>query len=221
MEGVPPRTTLLVALGVCLISGTTGEVIQATCAVEVNSATEPAERQNVTGSVVLQQDEEDGNTVLTLSLSGFNTTDGNNEHGFHVHSNGDLSNGCQSTGSHYNPTNFNHSGPTDNYRHVGDLGNIMEDANGAVSTSINDSVVSLRGTYSVIGRALVIHAMRDDLGKGNDTGSITTGNAGARLACCVIEASKAGLSTHYTHLSLLLACLALTWLPLTRHSGNI
>ncbi|GBL73650.1 hypothetical protein AVEN_16075-1, partial [Araneus ventricosus] len=33
------------------------------------------------------------------------------KHGFHVHTSGDMSNGCQSTGSHYNPKNANHGGP--------------------------------------------------------------------------------------------------------------
>lgn len=28
--------------------------------------------------------------------------------GFHIHELGDLSNGCNSTGSHYNPLNKNH-----------------------------------------------------------------------------------------------------------------
>ena len=31
-----------------------------------------------------------------------------------------------------------------------------------------------------------IHAQRDDLGLGGDEGSLATGNAGARLACCTI-----------------------------------
>ena len=38
----------------------------------------------------------------------------------------------------------------------------------------------------MIGRGLVIHAERDDIGLDGDEGSLATGNAGARLACCVI-----------------------------------
>lgn len=38
----------------------------------------------------------------------------------------------------------------------------------------------------IIGKAMVVHAGEDDLGLGGATDSLTTGNAGGRLACCVI-----------------------------------
>jgi Cu-Zn family superoxide dismutase len=54
-----------------------------------------------------------------------------------------------------------------------------------------DKSVSLDSTsdYNILGRAIVIHADADDLGKGSgpaSAGSKLTGNAGARIACCKI-----------------------------------
>ena len=46
--------------------------------------------------------------------------------------------------------------------------------------------VDLIGDRSVVGRAIVVHADEDDLGKGGDEESLKTGNAGDRLACGVI-----------------------------------
>jgi Cu/Zn superoxide dismutase len=40
--------------------------------------------------------------------------------------------------------------------------------------------------YSVIGRMVVVHADKDDLGRGGDVESTKTGNAGERVACAVI-----------------------------------
>lgn len=45
----------------------------------------------------------------------------------------------------------------------------------------------LYGDYSVIGRGCMVHALEDDLGFGGNTGSLSTGNAGSRVACGTIE----------------------------------
>ena len=50
----------------------------------------------------------------------------------------------------------------------------------------HDKLVQLWGPMSVVGRACVLHAKTDDLGKGGDDESLRTGNAGARIACGVI-----------------------------------
>ncbi|KAB5561749.1 hypothetical protein DKX38_006706 [Salix brachista] len=87
-------------------------------------------------------------------------------HGFHLHEYGDTTNGCMSTGSHFNPNKLTHGAPEDEIRHAGDLGNIVANADGVAEVTIVDSQIPLIGPNAVIGRALVVHELEDDLGKG-------------------------------------------------------
>lgn len=66
------------------------------------------------------------------------------------------------------------------------MGNIQANSDGVSSMTIIDSYVTLSGTRSILGRGLVIHNNKDDLGKGGAPDSLTTGNAGSRIACAVI-----------------------------------
>lgn len=107
------------------------------------------------------------------------------KHGLHIHEFGDTTNGCMSTGPHFNPNKMDHGAPTDATRHAGDLGNVEATAGGC-DFVIEDSQIPLSGANSIIGRAFVIHELEDDLGKGDSSEigtqgktSKTTGNAGA------------------------------------------
>ncbi|TVU17354.1 hypothetical protein EJB05_33382, partial [Eragrostis curvula] len=107
-------------------------------------------------------------------------------HGFHLHEFGDTTNGCISTGPHFNPNNMTHGAPEDEVRHAGDLGNIVANAEGVAEATIVDKQIPLSGPNSVVGRAFVVHELEDDLGKGGHELSLSTGNAGGRLACGVV-----------------------------------
>lgn len=76
------------------------------------------------------------------------------------------------------------------HRHAGDEGNIVADNNGIANIDFVDPLVSLipnsKTGNNIVGRGLVVHALEDDLGLGGNDGSLSTGNAGARLACGVI-----------------------------------
>lgn len=136
---------------------------------------------SVEGVVTLTQ-EDDGPTTVNVRVTGL--TPG--LHGFHLHEYGDTTNGCMSTGAHFNPNNMTHGAPGDEIRHAGDLGNIIANADGVAEATIMDSQIPLSGPNSVVGRAFVVHELEDDLGKGGHELSLTTGNAGGRLACGVV-----------------------------------
>ena len=135
-----------------------------------------------------------GTVLICEKPSGFiefevnltNLTPG--KHGFHIHEAGNLSEGCGSCCSHFNPLGKTHGGLDDGLnRHLGDLGNIEADKNGNCETTMYVKHLKLRGNkYNIMGRSIVVHADPDDLGKGGNMESLKTGNAGKRIGCAVI-----------------------------------
>ncbi|KAG9136160.1 hypothetical protein Leryth_003780 [Lithospermum erythrorhizon] len=134
--------------------------------------------EGVKGTIYFTQ-EGDAATTVTGNISGLKP----GHHGFHVHALGDTTNGCMSTGPHFNPHGKEHGAPEDEIRHAGDLGNITVGEDGIASFTIVDKQLPLTGPDSIIGRAVVVHADPDDLGKGGHELSKSTGNAGGRIAC--------------------------------------
>lgn len=141
----------------------------------------------VEGVVILVQPHPPSGPVF---LSGNITGLAAGKHGFHIHTYGDLRDGCKSAGSHFNPYQTNHGGPVDPFRHIGDLGNIEAGEDGTVKLQISDHAIALSGPLSVVGRSIVIHEKEDDLGRGGDQESLKTGNAGNRLACGIIGVAE-------------------------------
>ncbi|KAF5337591.1 hypothetical protein D9611_014799 [Ephemerocybe angulata] len=155
-------------------SSTTGVVTKATAVLKGEGS--------ASGTVVFEQAYLSAPVRVTGKLKGL---DANALRGFHIHQSGDLTNGCASTGGHYNPYSVNHGAPEDSERHVGDLGNIKTDEKGEANFSFEDRLLSLNGPLSILGRGVVLHTGTDDLGRGNED-SLKTGNAGGRAACGVI-----------------------------------
>ncbi|KAG5638716.1 hypothetical protein H0H81_010699 [Sphagnurus paluster] len=103
---------------------------------------------NVTGAIIFTQF--GGHGPVTVSGNVANL-DPNALRGFHVHQAGDLTGGCLSTGAHYNPFGKTHGSPTDQNRHVGDLGNIKSNGSGVAVFSFTDYQLSLNGPFSILG----------------------------------------------------------------------
>jgi superoxide dismutase, Cu-Zn family len=151
-------------------TGDTGEGTQKAIAVLHGVGT-----NRVHGHVTFTQ--KDGYVEVTGEVMGL--TPG--EHGFHIHEYGDCSAlDAGSAGAHFNPDKKPHGGRDDENRHVGDMGNITADESGKATINFKDKLISLHGEHSIIGRAVIVHADKDDLK------SQPSGNAGARVACGVV-----------------------------------
>jgi len=115
------------------------------------------------------------------------------KHGFHIHTYGDISKGCESLGGHYNPLDKDHGdrvkvGEDGKHsvnldRHVGDLGNIEANSRGESVFDFYDTLINID---DIIGRSIVVHAGKDDLGLGDNAESKVTGNSGKRVGCGII-----------------------------------
>eukprot|EP00745_Piridium_sociabile_P012353 TRINITY_DN190786_c0_g1_i1.p1 TRINITY_DN190786_c0_g1~~TRINITY_DN190786_c0_g1_i1.p1 ORF type:complete len:155 (+),score=37.34 TRINITY_DN190786_c0_g1_i1:228-692(+) len=141
---------------------------------------------DVNGTITFVQKAPGEKVEVTGTITGL----GEGEHGFHIHEFGDTTSGCVSAGPHFNPFKKTHGGPDNEERHVGDLGNIPAVKDKPTDVKMDDKLISLSGGNSIIGRCLVVHEKRDDLGMGGDDESKKTGNAGPRIACGVIGITK-------------------------------
>lgn len=80
-------------------------------------------------------------------------------------------------------------------QHPGDFGNFAV-RDGQVWKYRSNLAASLTGPHSIAGRAVVVHAGEDDLGRGGNQASLENGNAGRRLACCVVGLCGPGPWAH-------------------------
>ena len=110
----------------------------------------------------------------------------NTSHGFHVHEFGDCSApDAKSAGGHFNPEGHSHGVPDKGmHHHVGDLKNIVSDANGVAhfkGRALPKRYLNPSSPDYIVGKSIVVHAKADDYK------SQPSGNAGARIACGVIR----------------------------------
>lgn len=147
------------------------------------SASLATDQPRVTGLVLFRQLEPGSRLEAFFDLEGFPAEPNVSSRAIHVHQYGDLSQGCESTGPHYNPMSVPHP------QHPGDFGNFVV-RDGRLWKLRTGLTASLAGPHSILGRAVVVHAGEDDMGQGGNQASLANGNAGRRLACCVVGASN-------------------------------
>ena len=133
----------------------------------------------LSGSAMLMEVE--GGVKVTLSVEGVTPA---GDRGAHVHEKGDCSSpDGKSAGGHFNPAGHDHALPTTEKRHLGDLGNLAigKDGKGSLEITIPGANLKAGDPNSFAGKAIIIHAKKDDGGQ-------PTGNAGDRIGCGVIGA---------------------------------
>lgn len=144
-------------------------------------ALQPTKGSKVKGQLELTS--EDGKVHITGEITGLKKGD----HGFHIHEKGDCSGPDGKTaGDHFAPQAHPHGAPGgEGPHHAGDFGNIQADAKGKAKVDVWSELPLLtEGEQFVVGRAFIVHDGKDDLT------SQPAGNAGARVACGVIEKSE-------------------------------
>ncbi len=142
-----------------------------------------ANNSGVSGRLAINQIPSKKGILIQGAISGLKPL---SVHGMHIHELGDLSQGCNSLGGHFNPNGQTHNSPLSHIKHAGDLGNIVANALGIANVSIRVRSLSLFERNAIIGRSVVVHENSDDLGQGDNPESLINGNSGARIGCGVI-----------------------------------
>ena len=130
------------------------------------------------GTVTFERGD-DGQITITGTFNGLKKK---GVHAFYVHQNGDCSNQGKKVGKHLDPTKAKHGPPASAQRHAGDFGNLTADETGAATFSMVTDSVTMEADRpdSVVNRAIVIHAKKDD----------KKGSGGPALACGVIQLAE-------------------------------
>lgn len=139
----------------------------------------PASASLVSGRLLI--DAIDGGVRIHGELGGLGR---NGVHAIHVHERGDCSAADASTaGGHFNPDGVAHGRAGTPPHHLGDMDNLHANAQGVAKVDLHLHGVTLGSgaANDILGRAIIVHANPDDYT------SQPTGNAGARVACGVIE----------------------------------
>ena len=137
--------------------------------------------KKLNGFVSFQQEDATSSVLVTVHLVRGKTS---KVRAMHIHTFGDIRE-CSKCGGHWNPDNHTHGGRSTAKSHAGDLGNISF-TRGIAATTFRTKKITLHGARSILGRSVIVHAGRDDLGRAGTDESASTGTAGARLECSVI-----------------------------------
>ncbi len=134
--------------------------------------------KTISGQVLIEE------TAAGLRMQGTLDNVPAGMHGFHIHEGESCAEEGKAAGGHFNPREVMHgylpSAGLDS-AHAGDLGNYPGNNHGSAEWTLDVPGLTLTpGELSVANRTFILHAEPDDLGQ-------PTGNAGARIACGIIQ----------------------------------
>lgn len=111
-------------------------------------------------------------------------------HGFHIHAVGrcDPATAFNSAGGHMNP------GGTSHAEHAGDMPSLLVSLDGTAEMWFRTDRAHLRSLFDADGSAIIVHALPDNFGHiptryapAPDAMTLTTGDAGPRIACGAVQ----------------------------------
>jgi Cu-Zn family superoxide dismutase len=115
-------------------------------------------------------------------------------HGFHVHGVGECVPPFTSAGGHYNPAGVGHGS------HAGDMPSLLVLDDGTAQAQFATDKFTIDELFDADGSAIIVHAAPDNFANiptryqsttegvfGPDSVTLATGDAGARIACGVVD----------------------------------
>jgi Cu-Zn family superoxide dismutase len=115
-------------------------------------------------------------------------------HGFHVHAIGQCVAPFTSAGGHYNPSGVGHGS------HAGDMPSLLVLDDGTAEAQFATDNFTIGELFDADGSAIIVHAAPDNFANiptryqsttegvfGPDSATLATGDAGARVACGVVD----------------------------------
>jgi Cu-Zn family superoxide dismutase len=143
-----------------------------------NAQLKPTKGNKAFGEATFEQ--EGGKVRVVIFVQGLRP---GQEHGLHIHEAADCSGDAMGAKGHFNPLGKPHGRHDSADRHAGDLPSLKANKDGRANVQVEmDGITVTPWPASIVGRGLVVHADPDDFK------TQPTGNAGARIACGVIQA---------------------------------